>query len=139
MKKEKKEKIKKEGNINKPMVITGFVLLILQIAAVIATKITGFGESILTFDKLTFARFGYLCGYFSLAIIGLAIILYCVLMKNHKNGYLKNVVGELSKVKWPTKKEMITFTSATIVFCIFFGLFFYLSDLLFALVKGWLN
>lgn len=129
----------KERNNNKVLIITGFILLVLQIGAVIATKITGFGENILSFNKLTLARFGYLCGYFSLAIIGLTLILYSVLLKNHNSGYLKSVIGEMKKVKWPTKKEMITFTSATIIFCLFFGLFFYLSDLLFAIVKGWFN
>ncbi len=129
----------KERNNNKVLIITGFILLVLQIGAVIATKITGFGENILNFNKLTLARFGYLCGYFSLAIIGLTLILYSVLLKNHNSGYLKSVIGEMKKVKWPTKKEMITFTSATIIFCLFFGLFFYLSDLLFAIVKGWFN
>lgn len=34
--------------------------------------------------------------------------------------------NELSKVKWPSKKQMVKYSIATIVFVIFFALFFWL-------------
>lgn len=56
-----------------------------------------------------------------------------------KDSYLKNVVKELSKVKWPSFKLMVKYTIATIIFCLFFALFFFGLDVVFALIKGWFN
>ncbi len=53
-----------------------------------------------------------------------------------KESYFKQVKGELKKVKWPTKKELIKYTISTLVFVIFFALFFYGIETLFAFVKG---
>ena len=53
-----------------------------------------------------------------------------------KESYFKQIKGELKKVKWPTKKELIKYTISTLVFVIFFALFFYGIETLFAFVKG---
>ena len=46
---------------------------------------------------------------------------------------------EMKLVRWPKKEEVIKYTIATLVFVIFFALFFAGLDLLSALVKGWFN
>ena len=51
-------------------------------------------------------------------------------------GFFKDVKNEVSKVKWPSKKDMVKYSAATIVFVVFFGLFFYLIDLIIALLKA---
>lgn len=51
-------------------------------------------------------------------------------------GFFKEVKNEVSKVKWPSKKDMVKYSIATIVFVIFFALFFYLIDLIIALLKA---
>ncbi len=38
--------------------------------------------------------------------------------------FLVGVKKEMKKVKWPSKKEMITYSTATIAFILIFGLFF---------------
>lgn len=53
-----------------------------------------------------------------------------------KSNFLKEVRSEVSKVKWPSKKDMVKYSVATIVFVIFFALFFYLIDLIIALLKA---
>jgi len=50
--------------------------------------------------------------------------------------YFKDVKKEVSHVKWPDKKEMVKYSIATIVFIIFFALFFYLIEVIFALLKS---
>ena len=49
--------------------------------------------------------------------------------------FFSEVKKELTKVKWPDRKDMVKYSAATIVFVIFFALFFYAIDLLMALVK----
>ena len=53
--------------------------------------------------------------------------------------YFGEVRTEFSKVKWPSKKDMVKYSVATIIFVIFFALFFYgimaLMSLLQSLVK----
>jgi len=50
--------------------------------------------------------------------------------------FFKEVKSEVSKVKWPSKKDMFKYSLATIVFVVFFALFFYLIDLIIALLKA---
>ena len=50
--------------------------------------------------------------------------------------WCKSVVKEVSKVKWTSKKEMLKYSIATIVFVIFFALFFYAIELLMAFFKS---
>lgn len=49
--------------------------------------------------------------------------------------YLSDIMAEMRLVRWPTKKEMVKYSIASLVFVIFFALFFYGIDALFALVK----
>lgn len=60
--------------------------------------------------------------------------------KDNKKSYVSEVKTELKKVKWPTKKEMVKYSIAVIVFIVIFGLYFYGLDAFFAwissLVKG---
>lgn len=57
------------------------------------------------------------------------------LLKRISN-WTKSVIKEVAKVKWPSKKEMTKYSIATIVFVIFFALFFYAIELLMALLKS---
>ena len=56
-------------------------------------------------------------------------------VKAKKKHFLGEVRSEMAKVKWPSKKDMIKYSIATIVFIIFFALFFYAIDLIIALLK----
>jgi preprotein translocase subunit SecE len=40
------------------------------------------------------------------------------------------IKSEMKNVKWPTRKEMVKYSIATIVFVLFFGVFFYLIEVL---------
>ncbi len=55
--------------------------------------------------------------------------------KVKKPGFLKEVRTEMSKVKWPSKKDMTKYSIATVVFVIFFALFFFGIDAILALLK----
>jgi len=46
--------------------------------------------------------------------------------KVKKNGYFKEVGKEMSKVKWPSRKEVAKYTVATVVFVLIVVLFFVL-------------
>ena len=48
--------------------------------------------------------------------------------------FCHGVGSEFKKVHWPTKNDMIKYSIATIVFVVFLALFFYLIDVLFALL-----
>ena len=50
--------------------------------------------------------------------------------------FFKDVKKEVSKVKWPTKKNMIKYTVTTVVFIVFFALLFFALDAIIALVKS---
>ena len=56
-------------------------------------------------------------------------------MKKVKN-FLSEVKKELSKVKWPSKKDMVKYSIATICFVIFFAAFFYAIDAMVAFIKS---
>ena len=49
--------------------------------------------------------------------------------------YLKGVKKELKKVRWLTKKELLKYSGATLMFVIIFALFFSLADIIIASVK----
>jgi len=59
-------------------------------------------------------------------------------MKKIKDFFI-SVKKETSKIKWPTKKEMVKYSGATISFMVFFGLFFFVLDVLFAFIKSLLG
>ena len=50
--------------------------------------------------------------------------------------FFSEVKKELGNVKWPSKKDMVKYSIATIIFVIFFAVFFYLIDLGVALIKS---
>lgn len=52
-----------------------------------------------------------------------------------KDGLFKQIKKEISKVHFPNKKDMVKYSVATICFVIFFGVYFYLIELIMALVK----
>lgn len=49
--------------------------------------------------------------------------------------YLKNVKKELKKVRWPNRKEMLKYSSATLTLIVIFAIFFSLTDFIIAGVK----
>ena len=55
--------------------------------------------------------------------------------KTKKNGFFKNVINELKKVKWPDKKYMVKYSIATFGTIIFTCAYFSLVTALFALIK----
>lgn len=55
-------------------------------------------------------------------------------MKKIKDFFV-SVKKEISKVKWPTKKDMIKYSVITVIFIVFFALFFVLLDFIIAYVK----
>lgn len=50
--------------------------------------------------------------------------------------FCHGVKSESKKVHWPSKKDMIKYSVATVVFIIFCSLFFYLIDIIFALIQS---
>lgn len=56
--------------------------------------------------------------------------------KEKKTPWLKSVFKELKLVQWPSKKDMVKYSIATIVFIIFFALFFYAIELIMAFLKS---
>ena len=44
--------------------------------------------------------------------------------------------SEFNKIKWPTKKEMVKYSVATILFIVFFALFFEIIQLIMAALKN---
>ena len=52
-----------------------------------------------------------------------------------KESWWHGVKSEFKKVRWPSKKEMIKYSVATIAFIVFFALFFYLIELVVYLLK----
>lgn len=50
--------------------------------------------------------------------------------------FCHGVKSEFKKVHWPSKTDMIKYSIATIFFVVFCALFFYLIDILFALIQS---
>ena len=50
--------------------------------------------------------------------------------------FCHGVKSEATSVHWPSKKEMVKYSIATICFIIFCALFFYAIDIIFALVQS---
>ena len=59
--------------------------------------------------------------------------------KKKNDTFLGDCIEELKLVRWPSKKEVVKYTIATIVFVVFFALFFTVIDVAFAAIKGWLS
>ncbi len=56
-----------------------------------------------------------------------------------KESYFEGVKSEMSKVKWPTKKEVFKYTVATITFVLILVGFFLLMSLVMSVIKGAFN
>lgn len=56
-------------------------------------------------------------------------------MKKLKN-FFSGIRKETKKTRWPNKKEMIKYSTSTLILILFFGGFFYVLDVLFAFLKG---
>lgn len=52
-----------------------------------------------------------------------------------KDTYLRDVKKEMSMVRWPSRAEVVKYSLASLIFIVFFALFFFGIDALFALVK----
>jgi preprotein translocase subunit SecE len=50
-------------------------------------------------------------------------------------GFFLDVKKEISKVKWPSKKDMVKYSITTITFVAFFALFFLGLDLINAYIR----
>ena len=59
--------------------------------------------------------------------------------KTSKENYFVGVRSELSKVKWPSKKEVFKYTMATIVFVLVLVGFFILMSIIMSGIKGAFN
>ena len=53
-----------------------------------------------------------------------------------KTSYFKEVKKEVSKVVWPSKKNMVKYSIAVIAFILFFSVFFYVIELIMALIEA---
>lgn len=53
--------------------------------------------------------------------------------------FCNGVKSEFGKVHWPSKKDMLKYSIATIVFIILLALFFYVIEVIFALVQTLFN
>lgn len=59
--------------------------------------------------------------------------------KEKKDSFFAGVKAELAKVKWPTKKDVLKYTIATLVFIIILVIFFVLLSLVMSVIKGAFN
>ena len=50
--------------------------------------------------------------------------------------YFKGVKKEISRIKWTNKKDLVKYSISTILFIMFFGVFFYAIDLLVAVLMS---
>lgn len=50
--------------------------------------------------------------------------------------YFKGIKKEISRIKWTNKKDLLKYSVASIVFVMFFGVFFYAIDLLVAVLRS---
>ena len=50
--------------------------------------------------------------------------------------YFNGVGVEFKRIHWPSKKDMVKYSIATVFFIIFFGIFFYLIDIIFAFIRS---
>jgi preprotein translocase subunit SecE len=56
-----------------------------------------------------------------------------------KDNMLKGVKQEMKKVTWPSRKDVVKYTVATLVFCAVIMIFFQLLNLGLSIVKGVFN
>ena len=56
--------------------------------------------------------------------------------KEKKENLFKQIKKEMSKVHFPTRKDMVKYSIATIVFVLFFAGYFYLIEVVMAFIKS---
>lgn len=56
--------------------------------------------------------------------------------KNPVFTFFAEVRKEVSKVKWPSRKDMVKYSVATIAFIVFFAIFFFIIDMIMAVLLG---
>ena len=56
--------------------------------------------------------------------------------KSKKEGLFTQIKKEMQKVHFPTRKDMVKYSIATIFFVVFFAGYFYLIELVMALIKS---
>ena len=56
--------------------------------------------------------------------------------KSNKEGFISSIKAEMKKVKWPSFKEMLKYTIATIALVVVVALLFELLNVIISLVKG---
>ena len=56
--------------------------------------------------------------------------------KTKKNSLFTEIKKEMEKVHFPSRKDMVKYSVATIVFVIFFALYFYAIELVMAFLKS---
>ena len=52
------------------------------------------------------------------------------------SSYFKGVKTEVSRIRWTKGKDLLKYSITTIIFIVFFGVFFYVIDLLVALLRS---
>lgn len=57
-------------------------------------------------------------------------------VKKNKESFMKGLKKELKLVKWPSMKELVKYTGATIILCIILVIFFQCLDIILAFIKG---
>lgn len=50
-------------------------------------------------------------------------------------GYFSGVAKEIKRIRWTNKKDLVKYSVATVVFVLFFGLYFYVIDWIVLLVR----
>ena len=56
--------------------------------------------------------------------------------KEKKESLFKQIKKEMQKVHFPSRKDMVKYSIATIVFVVFFAVYFYAIELVMALLKS---
>ena len=59
--------------------------------------------------------------------------------KQKKDSLVKGVKQEMKKVKWPTVKEVVKYTFATLVFCVILALFFMLLNVILSSIVSYIR
>ena len=59
--------------------------------------------------------------------------------KQKKDSLVKGVKQEMKKVKWPTTKEVVKYTFATLVFCVILALFFMLLNVILSSIVSYIR
>lgn len=50
--------------------------------------------------------------------------------------YFKGVKKEIGRIRWTSGKDLVKYSIATIMFVLFFGVYFYLIDLVVAFIRS---